>query len=639
MNETTGWWSRRPAADESLDASDDWWSRREDADDAWLDDFDFDDVADAEPTDKVGSIWSRYGTRTDDPTLRLVSAQRLVQGFVDTFATGDRRYVVTFDESIKTAGTDFRGRAIKVSHRPLFDRTLTAEQAETILTAMAVHESAHVRYGARSWSAAIAKLAATEPLAPRVSNVLADVHDERLFVADYPGFADVFAPAIDYVVRDVRASLGGALVDPARLSGEQLMIAAVRYPAHVDWSDETYAAEREWFTDWSIRGTRTSRAADHVAAVREGIEHIKAADEQREQPEPEPEPSDATGEQEQHGSSPGGEGQDEQQQSAPAPQQAAPSEFDDVELPECFADAIDAIAAQHGGSVYSASRAQEMVRDGQALTDPFDSHGRRGEVYWSHDGIARSRQDIDRPAGASAAIRNAFARSRTGHYAVQNGLRSGRLANRSLDRIASDDYRLFSRRRAQSEGRYLVWLLVDCSGSMNGYPIRQASGVAYALAAATRHLPNVRLDIWGWSSPFKIRTGAAVFGAVRVYADGDPLSNVAYLPSVPSNGTPDAELIRWAGRAIKDQLRPGERGVLIVASDGEGSLARSQNERVVADVRKGGVEVLSVAIGHLREDFQRSRYGDQGYVPWAGSIAATAGPLGRIIARIASRVR
>src|SRR6185436_17952288 len=100
-----------------MTAQRDWWTRpeptdRPDRDDSWLDeDFDF-----ADDRATVSSLWGRYVPRTtvgESAMVRIVQAQRLVQGFVDAFATGDsKRYVVTFDENVKTAGTDFRGKRV-----------------------------------------------------------------------------------------------------------------------------------------------------------------------------------------------------------------------------------------------------------------------------------------------------------------------------------------------------------------------------------------------------------------------------------------------------------------------------------------------------------------------------------------------
>jgi len=49
--------------------------------------------------------------------------------------------------------------------------------------------------------------------------------------------------------------------------------------------------------------------------------------------------------------------------------------------------------------------------------------------------------------------------------------------------------------------------------------------------------------------------------------------------------------------------------------------------------------VISVAFGRLGQDFQRTAYGDRGYIGWNGSITRMAKPLGDLIARIAANKR
>lgn len=643
----------------------DWWSSTSAADDgdfdlegdapssSWLDDFDFAEY-ESEPEDRIGDMWSRYSARGrgDSPDLRIVDAQKVVQGFVDTFATGDKHYTVVFDESVQTAGTDFRARKVIVSHKPLFDRTLTAEQANVILTAMAVHESSHVRYGRET-----AKAIEThpDPRAKRISNILDDVRIERRFCADYPGYADVFAPAIDYVAN---ATTHGTPLDPSTLKGVNRVSAAVRYAGHVAWTPET-VAERDWWLAWAERGSADDRVKTHLAAIDEALARLDA-EPVEEQDEPEDGPSKTPG-----GSQPTQSGgkqsssdtqqdKDEQDESAsdasededeesatsggtqPSTSSGASDEGDGPAFPECYADAI-ADAAEGNGIERAAQdidaiTAQEMVEAGKALTAPDPVDGSRGEVYTAPGGIARSRRAVETNRSAVASIRRAFARSRTGHYGIERGLRSGRIDNKSLVRIASDDARLFARRISASEGKYRIWLMVDVSGSMDGTPILQASAVAAALASAVRFLPNVELDVWGWSSGFR---SMGTWGAVRVYQNGGNLANIGYLPNVPQGGTPDAQVLRWAGKAIRNGLAKDVTPVILFATDGAGSLQGDQTG-LVESLRKGGVEVYAVAIGYLTDAVLTKLYGEGHYISWQGSIGRTAKPLGDLVARIAS---
>ena len=114
---------------------------------------------------------------------------------------------------------------------------------------------------------------------------------------------------------------------------------------------------------------------------------------------------------------------------------------------------------------------------------------------------------------------------------------------------------------------------------------------------------------------------------------------------------PDAPVLSWAAKEIRKQCRPDETPVIIMASDGAGSLQgeaywRGQSQVSsyvetpgpdrVAQARKAGIKVLSVAIGGLDPVAQQMVYGQGNFLAWRGSIQAMAKPLGDLLARIAS---
>ena len=686
------WWKSTSAADDGArsDSFDD--------DQDWLDDFRFDDYEDDED-EAVTSIWNRYGSfRSGDDAARLAAAQRLAQGFVDTFATDTRRYDVTFNEAVGTAGTDFDGAKVIISHKPLFDPTIDEATANTVITAMAAHESSHVRYGKRNTSAA-RKM--SDPRAPRLSNILEDVRIERRFSEDYPGYKGIFDPAATYVATSELAKNGltsfpASKIDPlSRVSG------ALRYPRFVDWTGREES--RDWWTAWGERWSRTDRPIDHVKAIEEGLVRLDVEKEQDAKEQAEQKQQQASQSQQQIAESTGGSGEsqgrheqaesDEDEdgqgassddasddedagQQAGAPSQAGDDDEQDesqdatdstsgdepsepeypFSLPTELSDAIDEAADDNGEtSEMNSAEAQDASVSGRSLTAP-DADGKRGEVFWTAKGVARKARKYEDGIGApigAAAIRAAFVRSRRGHFGRERQQRSGRIDSSSLPRIASEDMRIFAKRTAPSEPHYRVWLMVDCSGSMSGYPIYDAARVAQTVAAATRFLPNVTLDIWGWTSGILNHVN---FNATRVWASGSDLADIAQLVRLPMGGTPDAEVLRWAGKAIKKQCRPGEQPLIILASDGEGSLIgeawakdeagepmidettgeyRLGRSETIRQLRKSGVNVVSVAIGSLDESHQKALYGADGYVAWKGSIKKMAGPIGKLIARIA----
>jgi len=684
-----------------------WWKRSEQPDDdgavmqrGWLDDFDFDEY-DADD-DSVGDLWGRYASknasRDGDKALLIAETLRVVQGFVDAFASGDTKsYRVTFDESVKTAGTDFRAKNIVISHAPLFDSTITPAEAQTILTAMAAHESSHVRYD-RNLSKAVERAFPGNPVAARLNNVISDVRIERRYSDEFPGYRHVFAPAIEYVAKSQLREAGLSIFSAKRLDEVGFVSGSLRYAAFVDWTGRT--SDRDWWQAWGAKYTTNDRTDERVQAIAEGLAklaeaHVEdepeqdddedadapdASDEQDEQSpvseQPQSGSSDEAGEQQSapqsadaDDSQSAGESETQSDDDESADTGSSASESDESEaadetddasgapgdsasddesasdvttgtdnggeytLPECFADAIEhaAEANDDAATDVDSDAAQQMAEAAKAIVEV---NGERGEVYWAPGGIAHSRVDVTTDGTASASIRAAFARSRTGKTENERDLKSGLIDNRSLTRVASNDFRFFHKQTAPGEGKYNVWLLVDCSSSMRGYPIQAAAALAKTLAESTRSIPAMRLSIWGWTTSFKLSAG---FGAVRVWTQGDPIANVGYLPRVPMGYTPDRETLTWAIDAIAKNSRPDEQPVILMASDGNGS---HRGPELVARARRQGVQVISVAVGGgISEKTQAEKFGRKGYVKWPGSIRALAQPLGKLLARVVSGER
>lgn len=590
----------------------------------WYDDFRFDSGR-GRDFDRIGSLWGKYGSTGFDAydqmgkteakrALRLSSALKLVQGFVDTFATGDKPYRVAFTDQLG-GSTSRAERSIVVSHLPLFDKSLSEDQANRVVTGIACHEASHVRYGKEQGQVA-AIVAREDKRAFELSNILEDARIERRFAEDYPGFAGIFDGAIEYIGHASRerspeaATEDGTQYDPSKLRQVAVAGLAIRYDAQTRWTPETQP-EREWWQQWAQTYSADDSATLHEQGLRAGIAHL--ADEEKQ------------GE---------GEGEGKGSDSSDAIEQA---------IAKCLNQAVSDAARNSdtlAKSVVDAITAQQIVEDTKQMEQTDD--GNLGEI------IRRVPQNVGRTPVkqdglAVAAIRSAFARSRTGHWGTDRGHKQGRIDNRSLPRIAMNDHRLFAKRVAPSEGKYLIWLLVDCSGSMGGLPIQQASEVATALAAAARFLPNVSLTIWGWSdgrNQHSSRHLSPAFGATRVYSSGESLTGIGALRHLAMGGTPDRATLSWAAKAIRAETPRGTEPVIIIASDGAGSLAGAYywgSDDPVRDLsKKYEVKIVSVAIGGGLDDFQRKAYGHNGFVRWAGSISKTAKPLGDLVARIAS---
>lgn len=588
----------------------------------WTDDQDDFDDNFATPA----GLWGRYtdnqiaadatrrpgsATSTKRATDLVVRAHTMLQGFVNTFAPAGEQYEVTFDATVTTASTDLKNRKVAITSLPLFDPTLTFEDAGAILMAMAAHEVGHTR-DSQMTVAAVRKYF-TDPIAHRLSNLLDDVRGERNFGRIYPGYAGLFEPAIEYVAKRDLDKLGVELAPQSLDKPFSLAVAAVRYSKWADWSDPTIAAERDWYADWAVRSTATNSTKLHIAGIAEAIAHIAAAPKQPPPPSTDSESGPTTPPSEPSGSESGQSDGEYAKDQADA-------------FPACLADAISDAATDNGAySPLGDNGAQIEVKESTGLVEVPGFKGVYGQIKWSVRGITRNATPASQ--AATAAIRAAFARSRSGHGAVDNRLPAGTLDNKNIYRLAMNDRNICRRNRAPSVANYRVWLMVDVSGSMGGQPIRDATAVAKALAAATRYLPNINLNIWGWTTP---KAGAGAFIASRVWRTGQAVERVERLTTLAMQGTPDLYVVAWAAKALQDACGSTEQGVLIIASDGAGGLDAS----VIAAARKRGVAVVSVAIGQLQS--QEAIYGKGSYIEWAGSILNTAKPLGQLIGRLAA---
>jgi hypothetical protein len=310
-------------------------------------------------------------------------------------------------------------------------------------------------------------------------------------------------------------------------------------------------------------------------------------------------------------------------------------------IPICADSTAIADAAQAGASI----SAGDIMRAASIFQSEIDTHseyedGDRGRVH-----VMRSirtlgnKREYNRAArwvktndAASRFIRDALLRSRTGHENVGRYKRHGRLDQKALHRVLSRDLRVFEKKTVESPGRYLVWLMLDHSGSMAGGADRNTAEVAISFVNALQHVPTMRAEVWAWSDAFK--RGVYGPGVVRAWKTGQSVSDIAKIVDLPHGGTPDSQVLAWAYRSILKSTRTGETPVILFASDGQGHV-RGMKENV-EKAKQLGVMVRSVAIGFIDEEDQAEIYGRRGYVPWAGTMTKTARSLANMVARIVS---
>lgn len=663
-----------------------------------LDDFDSPDFwrpRRSASHDYLDDMWGRFGFRRGaSQDEDILVATDMVQSFLNSFAR-DGRYVATFNPHMQTAGTNLVERKVTLTPAPILDRNITPETAGRILTALAVHEISHPRYGHDTHEAA-QRAYPRSASAATISNLLDDLRIENRFVEDYPGYSGIFQPALDYITDGVMTKNGGKV----KLDyGDQINVAtmATRYERAVDWTG--MESELAWWKAWAKRWSKHDSPRKHVEAIREALRHIvtvkvklevekerEAAErdaredsDQRSDDEPVEDDDGAGSDEDMDRAEEDSEGDGDEDESIDAEGEDgegdAPEETSedgaqsvgDDDADSAIQQAIDGLpddelgdaadedpqrskAPQCTGRGAVESAAVEQGVDQQEINDARDEAEQviQDAKNYEDDGVggrvdvARSTRGLPHPYSwsqrfvksdlASRFIRDALMRSRTGHTAVAHYQKRGRLDQQAMHRLASHDFRLFDRKTKESPGRFLFWVMVDRSGSMDGMPSVQTAQVATAIADASRHVKTMRMAVWAWTDSFRnLRAGS---GAAKVWQTGQPTSDIAKMADLKSGGTPDAAVLSWAHRAIRRDLKGSEQPVIIFCSDGWGS---SRLGEVVNEARKAGVKVISVAIGGaIDAKSQEQRFGPNGYVTWQGDIVRTAKPLSKLIARIVS---
>lgn len=210
-------------------------------------------------------------------------------------------------------------------------------------------------------------------------------------------------------------------------------------------------------------------------------------------------------------------------------------------------------------------------------------------------------------------LERAFAARKLSH--VTPGCRSGKLRASALYRLASGDVRVFEKREPALVTHAAVSLLIDCSGSMAGAPMRLAAVSAYALSTVLARL-GVPFEVAGFTT-LKIASAPLdwerwsrfeplympLFKRFEDRWDAPARERLASLLTFPVSrmrNNVDGECVERA--AARLALRPEGRRILIVLSDGEpaaeGWLADQEAHlaAVTASLPRRGIDAIGLGI-------------------------------------------
>lgn len=214
------------------------------------------------------------------------------------------------------------------------------------------------------------------------------------------------------------------------------------------------------------------------------------------------------------------------------------------------------------------------------------------------------------------------------------GQATGELDEGAMHRLAAwADPEVFEVREDEGRGRVAVFLLVDCSGSMqSGGRITDARAVAFALATAFGSLPRYTLRIAGHDVGYGPRR-------VRLWQCEKP-DAISGLVACGDNA--DGFAIHAAMREI--EAVPAERRAVLLLADGQpnahgyGGVNAARHIRTIVEAgEKRGTQFLALGIGGSMVSSGAALFGRRRFV----SIPDTrsAGPLlARVMARMGREV-
>lgn len=137
--------------------------------------------------------------------------------------------------------------------------------------------------------------------------------------------------------------------------------------------------------------------------------------------------------------------------------------------------------------------------------------------------------------------------------------RHGRLCPSTLYRVFVGNPRLFRSDAPTPAVNTAVHLLVDCSGSMVGKPIRHARQCCFAIANALKAVPGINLGVTTFPAQ------GETYSVTPVLEHGKPFRDAGFLFET-TGSTPLTEALLWATQELCRQPEP--RKILIVLTDG-----------------------------------------------------------------------
>ena len=395
------------------------------------------------------------------------------------------------------------------------------------------------------------------PIEKFLWNAIEDVRVERALSDIYPGcksnlqwlarriFVEEFKPAQDpktalmsYVLLTCRAWSVPAIKASRQIERQTV---AQHYPQLLGKLDALLSQVRDNCPD-------TRAAIDYARQIAELIEEHQEP--QQEEQAPGTEKADGQGqgqgqepkarESEEHEQESQSQAQGQDDSDTPTPNQCAPIRITEENLPKSFGEQL----ADRLGTISALTPEEQQIH----LAIPV----RTTPTPLPED---EQRKALAETTGLRYRLQGMLQATRMRDMAPS---RHGRLCPHNLHHMFVGNPKIFRSNSPIPAVNTAVHLLVDCSGSMVGKPIRHARQACFAIASALKAVPGVNLGVTTFPAQ------GETYSVSPVLEHGKPFHSNFLFETTGS--TPLTEALLWATQELCKQPEP--RKILIVLTDG-----------------------------------------------------------------------
>jgi len=573
-----------------------------------------------EANKKIGKWWNDWGYNSSgssgsELTRQLAVALKAIGTTVSVINDTDHRYRVQLSadtDGMPMSYTAYDERLISVSPQALLDTTIEQDVGVEITSGWALHEASHVKYS-MSLREALTDPTKLQPMsvAGLLHNLLEDMRIEYLTSEKFPGFAEFFQTANDYLWDKQSGDGVPQAWGPSLQEKVNSVILMGKWPTEykptVD-ADPGLTTEWPWWRAWAegyVAGKEPIRMAIIRALAR------LAEDEQTKEEMDKLTEEEELFEKQNYG------------------YQVGDEEFEALmkglkELLDKGGDVFDPCPSpgQAGQPI------QLTVEQGQELQRLINEQYQQFEAFYQMqigtDGVApiievsKPIEDQDsryfyKKAGAMAErMRSVFFFRKKIADETERLLRTGFVDEEELWRAGTGDPRVFERVTQPEDTYASVTMLVDASGSMSGRGLEKAQELANVMMVCLRLQNGVRTRV-------RAHTTGAIDGSqtsriFRIWDPGDPDTRLGLLQTIDHGSNFDGFAIDWCAKELNDTAQPNEEKLLIVLSDGlpagsivdptrgyihyGGDAAMDHMKLVSEGWGRKGVHIVQIAIDH-----------------------------------------